>query len=271
MCTKTITAKLVICVGITTLMVFVGAPQIEAVSFTETEDVGDLPRTALTLAGGGNLQHVDTISGRLSSGSDVDMYKVALTNRFAIETVFSRRVPPGINVPIRNVFDTQLFLFHSREGPSAGVLDGFGAWFNDDIAQGNMRSKLTAADIEKISGERPFGNHYLAISRFNRDPIGSAGAIFPDRFPGIFPPNPGLSLDATIVTGWTGGTGGGNYRIQLSGVLQVGDPTGQPIPTPESGGLSLLAIGLFALLSFSCFGSRCVWRQSLRSQPGAAR
>ncbi|HYD00052.1 MAG TPA: GC-type dockerin domain-anchored protein [Phycisphaerales bacterium] len=156
-------------------------------------DVGDLPESAYTPVGTGPL---DSISG-VFSNSDVDMYRINICDLAS----FSATTNGGTDA------DTQLFLFN---------LDGTGVVMNDDIPDGRagddtLQSEITGALL--ASG----GEYYLAVSRFDRDPVDAgATAIWADT-----PYNAERAPDAGggPVAAWEGENfGSASYTVTLTGV-----------------------------------------------------
>jgi hypothetical protein len=134
------------------------APEAAAQTWTESPDAGELPAGAQAPSGVGALT---TITGTIpaTNDNDADMY------RFCI--------PGALNSLSYNIVDPQQFLFDDA---------GLGLAANDDIVAGvDCRSRLIYTAAEP-------GVHYLAISRFNREPASSGGAIFPDLGQGVLGP-----------------------------------------------------------------------------------
>jgi hypothetical protein len=185
------------------------ATSASAASHNEVGDAGQLPGTAQNPAGAGALS---SISGKIATGSDVDMYRIILNGgAFGATTVGT----PG------TLGDTQLYLFNAS---------GIGVLANDDDPGGTtLRST--------ISGSLPSGTYYLAISSFDADPISAGGLIFPSApFTGLFGPSgPG---GGQAISGWSGSGGDGTYTIELRGACAA----------PEPGSLALLATGALPLL-----------------------
>jgi hypothetical protein len=177
-------------------VVFLGlAPSAFAVS--ESGDAGDLPSTAQDLGSGAAAQ----ILGSFTSGADVDVYRMCLSNgtSFSASTVGE------------SALDTQIFLFDS---------EGFGVYANDDAGTGVRGSMLPANHrFSPTTG----GEYYLALSSFNNDPRSGGGEIFPDGFmPNLYPDSVvnavGVGGDEPIIS-WSGPTRGasGLYGIALTG------------------------------------------------------
>jgi hypothetical protein len=165
-------------------------------------DAGDLPATAQVPTGTGPLT---SIIGTLSSTTDVDMYLINICdfNAFDATTTVGG--------------DTQLWLFN---------LNGTGVMFNDDdtavagAARINNSTALLSAN----------GDYYLAVTRYNRDPVDSTGALLWNNtgptgsFLGIRAPDgPGA---ANPIDGWTGTGVVTGYTIALAGTCY---PSGGPV------------------------------------------
>jgi hypothetical protein len=154
-------------------------------TMVEFGDAGDLPSTAQAPAKVGPLTR---ITGSLAA-SDVDMFVIKVVS----PATFS--VSCCANTP----FDSQLFLFDDR---------GLGVAANDDDCGLNSRIDTTLV--------RTVGLHYLAISRFDRDPLSAGGPIFTGGPQGQLRPNgPGGSQP---VATWLGSSAGPvAYEIRLTG------------------------------------------------------
>jgi hypothetical protein len=187
------------------------APQVNALPWTEIGNAGDLVGTAQLTTGAGALT---SISGTLSTGTDVDMFGIHISSPAA----FSATTVGGAG------FDTQLFLFNAA---------GIGIYANDDSV--GTRSTLPAGHANSPTTT---GLYYLAISQYNRDPFSSGGLIFPNSpFTGVFgPTGPGGALP---VNSWSGSGARGTYTITLTGASFSNVAT-----TPEPSSLLLLGSGL---------------------------
>lgn len=168
-----------------------------AFAASEEGDAGDLPSTAQNLGSGA----VGAIFGSFTSGGDVDVYRVCLSDgpSFFASTVGA------------TTLDTQLFLFDSQ---------GRGVYSNDDAMVGVHGSRLPSG--HRFSPARP-GEYFVAVSSYNNDPQSEAGEIFPDLFSSSLYPDgvvnaAGVGADEPIVS-WSGATRGppGLYRINLFG------------------------------------------------------
>ena len=173
------------------------ALSINAQTWVETGEAGNLPATAQVPAGVGPLTQID---GNINdpaepqgAGNDRDMYLIQITN----PATFTATTVGGTTL------DTQLFLFHQS---------GLGVTFNDDTA---------TATESAISGTfvPAAGLYYIAVSRFDRDPVGLGNEIWADtpftteRAPdGVGAANPIDGWNGIVSTGITG-----SYSIFLTG------------------------------------------------------
>ncbi|MEN3000793.1 MAG: DVUA0089 family protein [Armatimonadota bacterium] len=180
----------------------------QAQTWTEQGDAGDLPETAQS-TGSGSLTE---IQGSLGA-SDVDMYAIYISDpaNFSASTVGGA------------TWDTQLWLFDS---------DGKGVVHNDDAVGTAVTQSRIDNSTGCLTGRQP-GVYYLAISRFNRDPIGCGEGLIwrNDPFREVRCPDSGTPDQTSRVAGWTGTTTGGvNYRIFLTGAqgATAGDPADCP-------------------------------------------
>jgi hypothetical protein len=169
-----------------------------AQTWTEQGDAGDLPETAQS-TGSGTLSQ---IQGSLDV-NDVDMYAIYITDPAA----FSASTVGGAT------WDTQLFLFDAN---------GVGVVAEDDT--GGLQSTInnTAGCITAP------GLYYLAITRYNKDPLGCNDG-------GLWSTNdnncPNGTESSSRVNSWTSSTDtAGSYTIFLTGVegATAGDPADCP-------------------------------------------
>lgn len=198
-----------------------------AASFTETTDAGELPGTAQALTTQPAGTPLDSLSGSLSSGLDIDMFQIFIngTTPFSATTA-----SPGVT------FDSMLFLFDST---------GKGVFANDDkTGDPLLRAELPATSLSA-------GIYYLAISSTYKDAVSVAGLIFPDS-----------TLIGTSVSGPTGPGGGSpitswqkditpdpdpqNYAIALTGA-QFGNAA--PVPYEPHSALGVLMLGGWGTIS----------------------
>jgi hypothetical protein len=168
-------------------------------------DAGDLPETAQSTGSG----PLSAIRGYLDP-NDVDMYAIYIVD----PADFSATTVGGAT------WDTQLFLFDA---------DGKGVVAEDDT--GGLQSTINNAN-GCIPGP---GLYYLAITRFNKDPLGCNGG-------GLWSTNdnncPNGTESTSRVASWTSSTGAaGAYTIFLTGVegATAGDPDACPPPPPFEG------------------------------------
>lgn len=175
-------------------------------------DADQLPGTAQTAYGTGSMT---AIKGQIST-TDADVYRVYIPDMSQFSATTS-----GTGTTA----DTQLFLFTDA---------GMGIACNDDTASGNPRSTLPLGNA-LYAGYGP-GNYLLAITRFNHNPVGASGLIFPDSPVNdvLGPTGPG---GAEPLIGWAGGTGTGNssYTIALTGVSFVSVTPPDVPPTAVAG------------------------------------
>lgn len=169
-----------------------------AQTWFEQGDAGDLPETAQS-TGSGTLTE---IQGNLDV-NDVDMYAIYITDPSA----FSASTVGGAT------WDTQLWLFDA---------DGKGVVSEDDT--GGLQST-----IDNTNGCIPEpGVYYLAITRFNKDPLGCN-----DGFLWLFNDNNcanGSESTSRVASWTTSSAAAGAYTITLTGVegATAGDPADCP-------------------------------------------
>jgi len=165
-------------------------------------EIGDalplLPAQAATGVGA-----LDDITGSLTSTNDVDVFRIHIDD------------PAVFRAETFSPLDTQLFLFS---------VSGMGIAANDDLSisrdaglpQGNAFYAALSA-----------GDYLIAISPFDVDPLSQGDLIFPnlpkDSFQVVGASGPG-SLGS--VDSWTtSDLFSGNYRIRLTGVSHVPEPS----------------------------------------------
>lgn len=153
-------------------------------------DAGELINSAQAITGSGPLTAI--IGG--FAASDSDMYAINICDAAA----FNATTVGGTGV------DTQLFLFDTT---------GLGISFNDDSTA--LQSTLTNT---YVTGN---GNYFLAVSRYDRDPVDAAGnALWLDTPFNVerAPDGPGA---AGTIAGWIGtNTGSAAYTLTLTGVCR---------------------------------------------------
>ncbi len=177
-----------------------------AQTWYEQGDAGDTPETAQGTGSG----PISDIQGTLDA-DDVDMYAIYIADPAS----FSATTVGGAT------FDTQLWLFDAN---------GRGVVHNDDSG-GTLQSR-----IDNSTGCIPAsGVYYLAVSRYNRDPIGCDGGLIWNNSPFGAIRCPDGPEAGSRVNGWAGSTGaGGTYTIVLQGAegASAGDPDDCPPPPP---------------------------------------
>ncbi|HEX6810140.1 MAG TPA: hypothetical protein VF384_00830 [Planctomycetota bacterium] len=169
---------------------------LDAQTWVEAGEAGNLPATAQTPVGVGALTQID---GNLNdpaeptgAGNDRDMYLIQIDN----PATFTATTVGG------TVLDTQLFLFQQS---------GLGVSFNDDSGI-TTQSALSGAFVPAP------GLYLIAVSRFDRDPTGLGLEIWADTpfTTERAPDGPGA---ANPIDGWNGiGATGitGSYSIFLT-------------------------------------------------------
>jgi len=181
------------------------ATALAQVDWTEQGDAGDLPETAQA-TGTDTSTPLRTISGVLDA-NDVDMFAIYIADPSAFQA--------ETNTTTTN-FDSQLWLFD---------VNGNGIVHDDDSA-GGLRSRINNAN-NCIPGP---GIYYIAISRWNRDPIDCDGnAIWTSAS------NACAASGRSRVASWTGSTSAGTYQIVLQGAFTAplgADPADCPPPDP---------------------------------------
>ena len=166
-------------------------------------DAGDLPETAQSTGSGA----LTAIRGDLEADG-VDMYAIYISD----PSVFSATLRCGA------LFDTQLFLFDAN---------GNGVVHNDDTF-----GLISYIDNSTSCIPGP-GLYYLAVSRYNRDPVGCDGGLIWNNSPFGEIRCPDGPEASSRVNGWSGSTGAaGTYIITLQGAegATAGDPDDCPPP-----------------------------------------
>jgi len=164
-------------------------------------DAGDLPSTSQSCFGVGTLT---SITGD-NAVDDVDMFQFEITDR----NVF-RATTVSVTT-----FDTQLFLFDAL---------GRGVTYNDDDPSGGgLQSTITGVFVPAN------GPHYLAISKYNIDPLNANNDLIWANTPfnvERIPDGPGAG--DPVVRAWLGTSlVGGAYTINLQGAGYLNQgPTG---------------------------------------------
>lgn len=169
----------------------------------EVGDAGQNGIAAAQIVGGvGNL---DEIQGELNPGSDVDVFKILVTDfaNFSAQTA--------------GPLDTMLWLFKA---------DGTGQVANDDFAG--------IAPLSKLTNQGVFANgvYYIAVSQFNNRPMDASNTL---NFSNISYPGPANNqmqpnAAATAFTHWTGDNDpGAGYKIFFTGASFVPGPGVLPL------------------------------------------
>lgn len=193
---------------------------------TPNQDAGQLLTSArsIGLASGPGLT---TISGQLSTPTDVDLYEIFISGTvpFSASTVAtSANAVDAAGIP-----NTQLFLFDAV---------GQGLYGNDDTAGCNCRQSTI-----RPTTPLPAGVYYLGVGSYATEPVSTTGNIFSDSF---------TTLDFTALetplganarlSNWRSQSGidVGGYDITLTGVSGA---TSQVIEMPlsDSGSITLTA------------------------------
>jgi hypothetical protein len=175
-------------------------------------DAGDTPETAQSTGSG----VLTAIRGDLEADG-VDMYAIRITD----PNLFVASLRCGAQ------FDTQLFLFDAN---------GKGVVHNDDTF--GLISYLDNSTGCITAG----GVYYLAISRYNRDPVGCQGGLIWNNSPFSAIRCPDGPESTSRVGGWSGSTAaGGEYIITLQGA--EGATAGNPDDCPPFDGWDETANG----------------------------
>lgn len=167
--------------------------------WVEQGDAGDLPATAQVPAG---VNPLTSITGTFLA-SDADMYCIRIDNPQAFSAT---------TCAVSTV-DTQLWLF---------LPNGNGVSFNDDSpVPCGLQSTITGVFVSAP------GTYLLAISKYDRDAMNGANAIWLDTPFNVerAPDGPGAPGP---ITGWAGTTTTGNYRINLAGTSYCGATAVEP-------------------------------------------
>ena len=157
----------------------------------ETPDAGDTVATAATAYG------QTTITGTFTTGDDVDLYRICISNGATFSVTISG-LGAGSN-------DGQLFLFDATGHGKAAV---------DDTGAGGLVPAFPAGNA--VTSALPAGEYLLGISNFDRDPVSGGVEIFPSTV-GVVAPNAGMGP----LTGWNGASNANamtTYTLNLTGV-----------------------------------------------------
>jgi len=164
-------------------------------------DAGDLPATGQVPTGSGALT---SLGGELSSGDDADLF---LINICDVSNFVANTFDNG------SFNDTAMYIF---------ATDGTGIVFNDDVPFGfpgdqTLQSRLSGA---LIPGP---GNYYIAMSRWDFDPVDEAGSFIWIDFPYREERAPDAGSSTNVIAGWVNPAfDGGSYRIDLTGTCFAG-------------------------------------------------
>lgn len=185
-------------------------------------DAGDQIATAQQPTG-----DIGAIVGSFTA-DDADIYAIDICDPASFVALVN---PDGFSP------DTQLFLFDAN---------GLGVSFNDDNPlTGDLRSRLTGVNVVTP------GTYYLAVTRWDRDPIDELGQALWNDTPYAaerVPDGPGA---ANAFVGWTGTTAGYPfYEIVLTGASAPGSCGGSSCPVcaadyDQNGGIDGADIGAF--------------------------
>ncbi len=173
--------------------------------YDEQGDAGELPETAQATPSGA----LTAIRGSMGD-ADADVYAIFISDpsSFSASTLATGGCIPG-----QAAFDTQLFLFDAN---------GNGVVHNDDSGS-TLQSRIDNSTF-CIPGP---GLYYLAISRYNRDPIGCEDDFIWANSPFSAVRCPDGPEASSRVKGWSGAPpAGGSYIIYLTGAqgASPGDP-----------------------------------------------
>jgi hypothetical protein len=166
-------------------------------SWIEQGEAGMTLSDAQSPVGNGPL---NAIFGNIPTGSDADLYNIVICDQATFSATTINSDTTG---------DTQLFVFNEA---------GLGVVHNDDdpLGVGGLRSRLSNFAIQTP------GTYYLGVSRYDFDPIDEAGQqIWADTPFGAerTPDGPGA---ANALAAWSGLSGTGAYRVDLTGACFPG-------------------------------------------------
>lgn len=202
--------------------------------WNEVGDAGDLPGGQITM-GIGTLGFIAGNLGMSPFPGDIDLVDMYLIN--IVDPMNFRVTTDPADGQLNNAFaefDTQLWLFQYNP---ADPLLALGVLGNDDHFElGGQFSLLLPDATDGGAGLVAAGLYYIAITRFNHDPLSAGGDIFFQADPQEISSADGPGGMMPII-GWAGDSGGafdGDYRMALQGVEFA------EIPAP--GALSLLII-----------------------------
>lgn len=163
--------------------------------WSEVDDAGQSVSTAQSTIGTGPLEYID---GELLTGSDVDIYRIRITDASAFY------VDSGAS------FDAQLFLFSAT---------GIAVTMADDNAGGGG-AVLHGGFVPGV------GEYLLAISAYNADPLDASNNLIWNDTPRNLERAPDGPSTSDLLDHWNnaGPTDGGKYKMYLKGVTFVPSP-----------------------------------------------
>ena len=168
-------------------------------------DAGDLASTGQTPAGSGALT---SLGGTLSSGDDADLFLINIcdVNAFVASTFDNG-----------SFTDTALFIF---------ATDGTGIVFNDDVPLGFPGDTTLQSRLSGVQIPAP-GNYYLAVARWDFDPVDEVGTFIWNDTPYREERTPDGGSTTNVLAGWINPAfAGGDYRVDLSGTcFAAGGPS----------------------------------------------
>jgi len=167
-------------------------------------DAGQTLGGAQTIGGAGDLPRIVGSFG----ANDVDIYKLSICDLASFSASTQGTLP---------AIDTQLFLFDANG--TGVVMDD-----DNDAGAGGTWSMITGA-----SGLIPAtGNYFLAVSRYDIDPVDGAGQALWADMPFAAQRAPDGPGAAGVLTAWEGANAAtGSYQIDLVGACRVVSGGGQ--------------------------------------------
>ncbi len=184
-----------------------------AATWQEQGDAGSLLNSAQSILGVGN---VETIEGKISARSDVDLYKIYISDPSA----FSAVVSGGGDVAGDTDWDSKLWLFDEN---------GLGIYANDDAV--NRNEADAGLPSSHALGPQVAGNYFLAISDDDVSPFSGPTlndlifAVSNSPYTAILAPTGGGSTSP--LTDWRSASStvidyaNANYSIALNGAELV--------------------------------------------------
>jgi hypothetical protein len=174
--------------------------------WVESGATGNLPATAQNVSGGVGTP-VDAILGTLSTLTEVDMYRIYISDPASFSAM---TVDTGFSVG-----DPQLFLFNAA---------GFGVYSNDDGSINAPQSFLEPG----LPGPQLPGTYFLAIGWWDNEPFSASGPVFVNTS-GTNGPDLIGGGGLNPVTGWDNNVSGRpdlptEYFIELTGVTATPEP-----------------------------------------------